>query len=153
MIGDNNIPAAAILNASTRLEVALVMDKFYAELDQRITEQDLACKSCGECCEFAEFGHRLYVTSLEMAYYLAKRDPTLPVTEDACPHVYDGKCQAHDARPAGCRIFFCNSDTTHWQGPLTEESLTRLKTLHAELKVPYCYVDWITALKAINAHS
>ena len=189
------IPLTALVKASRRPEVVAAMRAFYAEVDRDIARQPGTCWNKGECCQFGRFGHRLYVTALEVCYYLAgvdqgnrlKRFPcsrgepqAAPLyakrqgsvradspepamhrngetcntrtqnLQDACPHAYGGKCHVRDHRPLGCRVFFCDPNAQPWQGPLTEERLARLRTLHDELDVSYFYADWITVLQAIR---
>ena len=185
-----SIPVKAIRTAAGRRDVVEQMTAFYERADQLIAGQPATCWNKGECCRFGQFGHRLYVTSLEVAYYLnceshidgddslpwprglkpaalqggmtvnhdmADRNrtplPILPsVTEDACPHAYDGMCHVRGHRPLGCRIFYCDPAAQHWQGPLTEELLAELRDMHVELHVPYVYADWMTVLRALDAH-
>lgn len=146
------IPVAEIRRAAGRPEVVAAMDAFYADADRRIAAQAPVCWNKGECCRFGEFGHRLYVTALEAAYYLAKGEggETLGVTEDVCPQARDGKCGARARRPLGCRVFYCDPAARHWQGPLTEEMLARLRRMHEELDVPYFYADWLGVLRALD---
>lgn len=42
----------------------------YAELDDAIAAKGPTCWSSGKCCKFDAFGHRLYVTGLEIAWFL-----------------------------------------------------------------------------------
>ncbi|MGQ9651977.1 MAG: hypothetical protein ACUVXJ_17885 [Phycisphaerae bacterium] len=133
-----------------RPEIVTSMREFYAEVDREITAHDPTCWNKGECCRFGQFGHRLYVTSLELAHYLATGDLPPPVTSDACPHSFGGRCHARERRPLGCRVFYCDPNTQHWQGPLSERRLTQLKAMHEALRVPYMYVDWMTAVKAMR---
>jgi len=164
-----------VIAAAKRADVIEAMRKLYAEADCAIAEKNATCWNKGDCCRFGQYGHRLYVTSLEVAYYLATGPPdnassdhpeftrrggwrpsSLPVLNgsaaDTCPHAFDGKCHARDRRPLGCRIFYCDPNAQHWQGPLTEEFLTRLRSLHETLSVPYFYTDWMTILKALDEH-
>jgi len=149
----SEIPVAAVLQASRRPEVVAAMQSLYRDADRRISEQGATCWNKGDCCKFGRFGHRLYVTALETACYLAAGDATAPTEADVCPHAHDGKCHARDRRPLGCRVFYCDPAARSWQGPLTEEFLARLRTLHDELDVPYFYADWMTVLRALSAHS
>lgn len=126
------------------------MAVFFAEADRAIAEQPATCWNRGECCRFGEFGHRLYVTTLEAAYYLARAGSPPPVDGDACPHAFEGKCHARDRRPLGCRIFYCDPAAQSWQGPMTERMLATLRELHGQLDVPYQYADWVTMLQALR---
>jgi hypothetical protein len=158
-----DLPIPELLAAAERPEVLAAMDAFYAEADRRIAAQNPTCWNRGLCCRFGEYGHRLYVTALEVVYYLA-RTPG-PATHglanhldlatlgdaDVCPHARGGICHARDRRPLGCRIFYCDPAAQDWQGPLTEELLAGLRDLHPRLGVPYFYADWMGVLRALAA--
>ena len=105
---------------------------------------------CGKCCHFGQFGHRLYVTTLEAAYFLTGGGPPQRIKSDVCPHLIDGKCLARDRRTLACRVFYCYPKAQEWQGPSTEEFHTRLRLLHNKFNVHYSYADWIIVLKALS---
>ena len=144
-------PINVLFEAARRPEVVEAMRAFYEQLDHRITEKGATCWNKGECCQFGRFGHRLYVTALEVCYYLAKGGTPPTVTDDACPHAQEGRCHARDRRPLGCRIFYCDPRAQQWQGPLTEDQLAQLRVLHHELDVPYFYADWLVVLRALES--
>ena len=56
----------------------------------------------------------------------------------------------HSIRPFGCRIFFCDASSTEWQNQHYERLHGQIKVLHERLKVPYFYVEWREALKALG---
>lgn len=145
-----NLPLAKLRAAAENPDLRRAMRNFYEEVDRDIAAQPGTCWNKAACCRFGEFGHRLYVTALEVCYYLSEHSPP-PVTADVCPHAMNGLCHARDHRPMGCRMFFCDPKAELWQGPLTEKHLARLKEMHTELDVPYFYGDWIGVLKAINS--
>lgn len=139
------------------------MRELYADLDRRVAEHAPTCWNKGECCRFGRYGHRLYVTSLEVAYYLAMgpgREPSdsglgspaaaALLAEATCPHAFGGSCHARDRRPVGCRVFYCDPASQDWQGPVTEEFLGRLRAMHEGLSVPYVYADWLVVLAALR---
>lgn len=74
-----DIPVDAIRAAAQRADVIAAMRAFYAGFDARIAAEPATCWNRGACCHFGRYGHRLYVTTLEAAYYLAMADAT-PVT-------------------------------------------------------------------------
>ena len=74
---------APIQQASANPALLAELDAFFQQLDQRIAEHQPVCRNRGVCCKFGAFGHRLYVTTLELAYFrarhadrLQKQDPT-----------------------------------------------------------------------------
>jgi hypothetical protein len=71
MFSSNDIPIDAVRQAACRPEVLEAMQSFYEEVGRRIAAEKPTCWNRGACCRFGEYGHRLYVTALEVAYYLA----------------------------------------------------------------------------------
>lgn len=138
------------------------MDAFYTRLDRLIAAHTPVCRNRGACCRFDSFGHELYVTSIELLYFLHHHpaptqrsvgaEPTaLEVINSQsprqCPYQQQGRCTARYARPVGCRTFFCESSQQGWQQSLTEQALAELKKMHTEYSVPYAYGEWLKALK------
>lgn len=150
MISNGEIPVDAIRAAALRPDVVAAMHAFYAEADAAIAAKGATCWNRGDCCRFAVYGHRLFVTTLETAYYLAAGDSSPPVEGETCPHAFAGRCHARDHRPLGCRIFYCDPNAQDWQGPLTEDRLARLRRMHVEFNVPYFYAEWLTVLRALR---
>jgi len=126
------------------------MRLFYAETNRRIGEHSPTCWNRGNCCFFGQFGHRLYVTALETAYYLSADEPVPEIAADACPYAFEGKCHMRDHRPLGCRIYFCDPDAQDWQGPMSEDRLALLRTLHEQFEIPYFYADWMCVLRTLQ---
>ncbi len=169
MIFETNLSLNEVIAAAKRPDVINAMREFYERADHVIAEKKATCWNKGDCCRFGEYGHRLYVTALEVAYYLAigheQDTPYSPLlgndsatftvlnnldSADACPHAHDHRCHARERRPLGCRIFYCDPQAQNWQGPMTEESLAELRGMHDFLNVPYFYSDWMTVLKALR---
>lgn len=150
MIRTGEIPVEAIRAAARRPEVVAAMRALYAEADTAIAARGATCWNRGDCCRFALYGHRLFVTTLEAAYYLASDDAPPAARDETCPHAYDGRCHVRDRRPLGCRIFYCDSQAQDWQGPMTEEFLARLRRMHGQFDVPYSYADWLAVLRALH---
>ena len=144
----------------------------YADLDAAVAERGPVCNASGRCCRFEEFGHRLYVTGLEIAWFLQEAGSRASAVGDAtqqaahqdlplqqlasasepqtltpnCPYQIDGLCSTHTIRPLGCRVFFCEEGTEDWQQDTTERFLDRLKQLHTEHDLPYAYMEWRAGL-------
>lgn len=150
----------AIRRAARREDVRRAMGAFYAELDAAIAAHQPVCRRRGACCRFDEYGHNLFVTTLEAAYFVAfatpppSRTPARASARSAprpgCPCQTEGRCGVRDVRPMGCRVFFCDPQSQHWQGPLTEDSLRVLRALHERLAVPYRYVEWRNLLASLG---
>ena len=146
--------AESIVDASRRDDVRLEVSRLYEDVAREVDARRPLCVVSGRCCGFDEFGHRLYVTSLELAVFLNElRD--VPHRHDnpdpkGCPFQSGRLCTVHAIRPFGCRIFFCDATSTQWQQALYESFHARLKRLHEELAVPYAYLEWRQALKMLG---
>jgi len=105
------------------------------------------CKSCGDCCDFEGFGHRLFITPPELMYLAANlgAEKIKPMLSGRCPYNIDGKCGVYEYRFSGCRIFCCNGDAD-FQSRLSEEVLQKLKAICTEFQIPYRYADLAAAL-------
>ena len=169
----------AVASASGRADVRRAVDGIYTSLADAIEIRRPICKTSGRCCRFEEFGHRLYVTTMELAKFsgdlsvvrgqlsvvadesgAGHRLPILttgsgPQAADqpGCPFQSGGLCGVHTLRPFGCRIFFCDQTSTAWQQELYERLHGQLRQLHDELRVPYFYVEWRFALRALGLAS
>ena len=152
----------AVEAAAGRTEVRDAVAGVYTDLQREIETRRPVCKTSGRCCRFEEFGHRLYVTTMELAAFchdLAYSRPLasppasdVPWDGSGCPFQVGGLCSVHAIRPFGCRIFFCDATATGWQNEQYERFHTRLKRLHEELAVPYFYVEWRLALRTLGLH-
>lgn len=125
------------------------MAEFYLDVDTAVAAHRPVCINRGACCKFAEFGHKLYVTDVELSYFVAGQgEAARPVIDQAaCPYQIGGLCTARDHRPLGCRVFFCDPAAQDWQGPEYERFLTRLKAISANHGVAYRYREWLSALQ------
>ncbi|MEM6551560.1 MAG: hypothetical protein AAF750_05485 [Planctomycetota bacterium] len=175
-------PAAPTLDAHDRLMwsalhqaaddpvIDSALRTLYADLDAAIAERGPTCWQSGKCCNFDAYGHRLYVTALEIAWFRRQLPPN-PTPADstpeatapsvslqqfaqqpgACPYQVGGACSTHAIRPLGCRVFFCQKGTEDWQNDLYEQFLQRLRALHDAAGLEYRYMDWIAGLELAEA--
>jgi Fe-S-cluster containining protein len=109
------------------------------------------CRSCGDCCDFEGFDHRLFVTQLELIFLEANlgAENIKPMSDSRCPYNIDGKCTIYEYRFAGCRIFCCNGDTD-LQSKLSEEVLKKLKSTCVEFQIPYRYTELAAGLNSLT---
>jgi Fe-S-cluster containining protein len=138
--------------ASKRPDVADAVHALYARVTTEIEARRPKCEMSGRCCNFESYGHRLYLTTLELATFLhdlpaAQLPTTIPST--GCPFQLNKLCTVHTIRPFGCRIFFCDPSATDWQQSAYERFHAELKQLHEKLNVPYAYMEWRAALRLI----
>ncbi len=126
----------------------------YEQLDRRVSSRQPVCINRGLCCKFKDYDHGLYVTPVELAYFVGRASQEILVDNGAgqCPYHRDGVCTTRVARPGGCRIFFCDPNAQTWQPDESEDLLNTLKALHEQHKIPYAYVEWLYALEQLWLH-
>ena len=102
----------------------------YAAADAAVRAAGPRCDSSGRCCRFTEYGHTLFISQFEADILLESAPPyAQPVTRDGCPFQIDSLCTARDARPLGCRIYFCDPSYQETGNRITEEALSKLKRI------------------------
>lgn len=125
------------------------MVDFYERVDAEVNSHAPICRNRGLCCKFASYGHRMFVTEPERAFFARGMAPEWrPVSPDQtdCPYHVGGVCTARTHRPLGCRVFFCDESAQEWQGPIYERFLTELKQIGQDFDMPYAYREWLSAL-------
>lgn len=124
---------------------------FYDDLDAAIADRAPVCTNRGLCCNFESYGHDLFVTSVELAHFVAGHADAwrLPTAQRSCPYQVDGKCTARDHRPMGCRVFFCDESSRDWQNAEYEKRLAALNRIGDDLHIEYRYAEWLSALKSV----
>src|SRR5206468_1322643 len=126
---------------SDRDALSIAVAAILAEADADIAARRPVCRSSGRCCKFEAYGHRLYVTAAEVEHFArvhvqkemqnAKREMqnqmprargavSLPqffaqASPEGCPYQVNNLCTAREARPLGCRIYFCDEYAQAWQ--------------------------------------
>jgi Fe-S-cluster containining protein len=137
--------------ARDRADVLLSVDAIYRDLEREIATRKPRCVASGKCCRFEAYGHRLYVTTMELAAFAATVQPAAGSWDGTgCPYQVDGLCSVHPIRPFGCRIFFCDPTATQWQNDHYEIFHNRFKSEHERLGIPYRYVEWRFALNELQ---
>jgi len=124
--------------------------ELYHFIDRNIESANPNCENCGRCCDFEKYGHRLYVTTLEMLYFIRglhkeKISPTRFV-KGCCPYQDNTGCRAREYRPSGCRIYYCRDLPPEMQSELTEQVHHSLRRLHEDFGLPYYYtnlLEWL----------
>ncbi len=104
----------------------------YRALEADVAAAGPVCELSGRCCRFREFDHTLFLTAPEADLLLAEAPtPPRPLDDgDTCPWQDDrGHCTARDARPLGCRVYFCDPSYQERAHELTEAYLGRLRVL------------------------
>lgn len=158
---DATLPAAEPHDEGARSLVAAVarcqadegflaaIRKLYARVNAATAAQGWACKACGACCDFAASGHRLYVSSGELALLTATRPPG-PLVPGRCPYQVDGRCTVRPVRALGCRLFFCDSRAQEAFPKDYETHHRNLRRLHDAAGLPYIYAELTAALDELS---
>jgi Fe-S-cluster containining protein len=140
-----------------------------AEVERDIAARKPVCRASGRCCKFEAYGHRLYVTAAELSHFAATlslqnqkskiKNQDSPIVSlpqffstdkpEGCPYQIDGLCTARDARPLGCRIYFCDENAQSWQNEVYEKYHAQLRELHERFHLPYRYLEWRAALREL----
>ena len=147
--------AQAVQSAADRPEVRAAIERVHRDLQEAIDQRQPICSASGRCCRFEQFGHRLYVTTLQLAAFRhalqpSASDKTTDWNGTGCPFQVGKLCGVHAIRPFGCRIFFCDPTAEQWQNEQYEQFHDRIKRLHEQLGVPYFYVEWREALAELG---
>lgn len=156
--------------ALEREAVVRALTALYDEVDAAVAAREPTCWMSGKCCDFDAYGHRLYVTGLEIAWCVRRlarvavsgdgaasgaangsASHRLPQSTDgdlSGPCVFQQKrmCGIHAVRPFSCRMFFCQQGTEDWQHETYERFLNQLRRLHEDEGVAYRYMEWRAGL-------
>lgn len=126
----------------------------FEEIGAAIRQRGPVCWASGRCCNFNAYGHLLYVTGLEIAWFLSQLDNAGPHSDWSsrlemkapCPFQINSLCTTHAIRPLGCRIYFCQRGTEEWQHEVYETFQAKLRSVHDEHGLPYRYMEWRAGL-------
>ena len=104
--------------------------ELYAEVDREVAAAGPICIASGKCCRFKEYGHTLFLSTLE-ADVLLDAAPAYdrPVSADFCPFQKENLCTAREPRPLGCRVYYCDPNYQEAGNQITEKYLSKLKQL------------------------
>jgi Fe-S-cluster containining protein len=131
----------AVSRAGQCAEFMAAVASLYADVDHAIAQHELTCLGGGTCCRFDVAGHRLYVSTGELAFLLASPWPHESALPLRCPYQQGPLCRARSHRPLGCRTFFCRQTDSTTLDMLYERMHTDLKSLHDQYCIAYHYVE------------
>lgn len=128
------------------------MREVYDAFERERLAREPKCDASGSCCRFEAYGHRLFVSTLELASFVANSPPTPADAWDGtgCAYQVDGLCTAREGRPFGCRVYFCDPTSTTWQQEQYERFHARIRELHERFGVPYWYTEWRDGLGIVG---
>lgn len=132
-----------------KVEISKAVEDVYRWIESQGI--DHTCTGCGDCCNFTEFDHRLYVTNVELIHFAENVGPEniKPMNNGICPYMSDGKCTVYNSRFAGCRIFQCKGSDEK-QGEVMEKALAKLKQIGEDFGVDYLYADLARGLASLK---
>jgi Fe-S-cluster containining protein len=123
-------------------ELQAELRALYQELDQAVSRLGPVCALSGRCCRFDEYGHTLFASAVE-AELLVDLAPAPKRPLDGgqtCPWQDErGHCAAREARPLGCRVYYCDPAYQPAAGLLSELFISRLKQLADRHDRPWNY--------------
>lgn len=108
----------------------------YKDLARDVALAGPVCDLSGRCCRFKDWDHTLFLSGIEAAVLIEDAPPpTRPLDNGAtCPwQDKDGRCTARDARPLGCRIYYCDPGYQDRSYELSAEYLGKLRELSNRL--------------------
>ena len=142
--------ATAVARARQQQPVLDALGEVYRGVDAEIDRAGLTCMGGGVCCRFDIAGHRLYATTLELAYLLAGGSPGQAAAPGRCPYQVGPRCAARAARPLGCRAYFCRPGAAEVTGGLYDRPHHHIQLLHNDFRIPYHYVELTGALTKLG---
>jgi hypothetical protein len=120
--------------------IQLAVLDLYNQVDVDVRAAGPVCVASGRCCRFKEYGHTLFISSLEAEVLLADAPAyQTPVSADFCPFQRENLCTAREQRPLACRIYFCDPAYQETGKGLSERYLHRLKDLANRYNIPWQY--------------
>jgi hypothetical protein len=141
---DNTSLRDAVRTAQSQPDALAALTDLYQQLDTTLADSDARCLGGGTCCRFDLAGHRLYVTTLELALFM-RQPPTGPIVPLRCPYQRGPHCHARTVRSLGCRTYFCRSPELT---DLYETYHQAIAHLHDQYAIPYLYVELTSGLAA-----
>ena len=143
------------LEMSRTPEIDAAIRAVHTSIAERVAEARPVCTASARCCDFARTGHDLFVTGLEAAWTLDRIPADRAIGGDGvrdarargdCPFLARAgglsACGVHPARPAGCRVYFCDPTRTGFVEQLAEYAAREIRAVHDRFGVPYVYAEW-----------
>src|SRR5262245_17058110 len=134
-------------------ELRRIVLEIYAEADREVAAAGPVCVASGRCCRFKEYGHVLFLSTLEADVLLAEAPPyERPVSDEFCPFQKGNLCTARAPRPLGCRVYFCDPAYQERAHEITEKYLSRLKEACMRAGLEWRYAPLHHFLSEHEAH-
>lgn len=144
---------AAVADAQARPDLMGELAELYAALDAEIAALDVRCWGSGACCRFDQAGHRLFVSTAELACLISHGDLPASVRIGRCPYQLGARCHNRSGRPIGCRIYFCDASLRGSLEDIYRQYHAGLRELHDRISLVYNYVELTAGLAALAGES
>jgi hypothetical protein len=135
-------PQADLTTSREPSEPYTELRALYDQLDKEVAAHGPICELSGRCCRFGEYGHTLFVSSLELQFLLSHApEPSRALDQgQTCPwQDPQNRCTARGGRPLGCRVYFCDPAYQNSGKDLSELFIARLKLLTEKHGLPWNY--------------
>lgn len=143
---DNIVDACAeVLKSPSAADFIGEIQRLLIEAQAKIDSHNPSCAACGRCCMFDIAGHRLYVSTGELALLASTAAPEKPAPL-RCQWQSGGGCVARDTRPLGCRVFYCKTELNE----IYEKFHRKIVDTHKKYGVPYFYAEMTIAAEALQ---
>ena len=133
-------------------EMMAALEEIYRRVDADIAAAATAttCLGGGACCRFDLAGHRLYVSTAELAL-LTQQQPWRrgECQRLRCPYQAGPRCTARPLRPLGCRVFFCRCGEGE-EDRAYETYHGLIRQLHDNCGAHYAYLELTEALRELH---
>ncbi len=129
------------------------LSTLYRDLDAEIRKLGPVCELSGRCCRFHEYGHTLFLSEPEALVLVNEAPkPSRPLDDgETCPWQDNaGRCTAREARPMGCRVYYCDPNYADHAPELSETFIKRLKSLADRFDLPWNYAPLHRHLRALQ---
>ncbi len=146
--------AAPALSPDALAQIRDELTALYRGLDATVAMLGPVCQLSGRCCRFQEQGHTLFLSDPEAQLLIADAPQPPGQLDDgeSCPWQDGrGRCTARDARPLGCRVFFCDPSYEPLAPELSETYLAQLKQLAGRYDWPWNYAPLHQHLRQAQA--
>ena len=137
----------AIVGAGIPAGALNELEALYREVDDAVSACGVACWLRGQCCNFAVADHRLYASSLEIAYVREKHAEPFAAGSVLCPFWKEGLCVERERRPLACRTYFCDPAYRVATEALYERFHGRIREIADRYGIDYRYEPFVAALR------
>jgi Fe-S-cluster containining protein len=132
-------PADGTREAAMTDEERRGLQAVYREVEEGLATTGAACRACGACCRFAEHGHEMFLSGLEVEWLLEGTTSGGIDAEERCPFLRNDVCTRRERRALACRVYYCDAGNSQGLTEICERAVSRLKTLHEQSGRPWRY--------------